>query len=64
MARIAVMGVDDDWLSRTIRTVEAVMEQHGFVDDPPPPSLKRESNEAANTWDKLLRHFNLLLCPK
>ena len=26
-------GVSDDWLSRTIRTVEAVMERHGFVED-------------------------------
>jgi hypothetical protein len=61
-ASMRVIG--DGWLSRTIRTVESVMEQHGFVLDPLPPSLKLQLNEAANTWDKLLRRFNLLLCPK
>jgi hypothetical protein len=26
----------EDWLSRTIRMVEAVMQQHGFQEDPTP----------------------------
>lgn len=35
----SMSGVSDDWLSRTIRTVEAVMKQHGFVED----SLQKSS---------------------
>jgi hypothetical protein len=52
--------VGDDWLSRTIRTVETVMEQHGFVEDVP-PQIKRPASET-NTldWNKLFRRFNLL----
>jgi hypothetical protein len=54
-------GVSDDWLSRTIRTVEAVMEQHGFVKDIA-PHTKPSARETMNTldWNKLFRCFNLL----
>jgi hypothetical protein len=54
--------VGDDWLSCTIRTVESVMEQHGFVEDPPSssPYGNLGLNESTTTWDKLLRRFNLL----
>jgi hypothetical protein len=54
------MGVSDDWLSRTMRTVEAVMEQHGFVEDPI-PQINVPAKESATTWDKLLQTFDLLL---
>lgn len=54
-------GVSDDWLSRTIRTVEAVMERHGFVEDVAlhtKPSAKETMNIL--DWNKLFRRFNLL----
>jgi hypothetical protein len=61
MLRIATQGISDDWLSRTIRTVEAVMEQHGFVEDGPvAPQITLSNEESMPTWDKLLRRFNLL----
>lgn len=59
MARIAVKGVSDDWLSCTIRTVETVMEQHGFVEDAA-PKIDVSSEESMTSWDKLLRRVNLL----
>lgn len=43
-------GVRDDWLSRTIRTVEAVMERHGFVEDVV-PHTKPLAKETMNTLD-------------
>jgi hypothetical protein len=60
---MSVMGENEDWLSRTMRTVEAVMEQHGFVEDAP-PEAKPSVQEVMTTWDKLLRTFTLLACPK
>jgi hypothetical protein len=55
-------GASDDWLSRTMRTVEAVMEQHGFVEDVASeiklPKAKKSSD--ALDWNKLLRRLNLL----
>ena len=57
-------AVSDDWLSRTIRTVEAVMERHGFVEDNAPQlnaSLKQPKSRNALDWNNLLRRFNLLL---
>jgi hypothetical protein len=59
MPRITVKGVSDDWLSRTIRTVETVMEQHGFVEDVA-PKIEVSPQESMTSWDKLLRRFNLL----
>jgi hypothetical protein len=53
------MGVREDWLSCTIRTVEAVMEQHGFVVNPL-PQINAPAQESTTGWDKLLRTFNLL----
>ena len=59
--KIALASVSDDWLSRTMRTVEAVMEQHGFVEDPPsPPQQVKLPSEQSTTWDNLLQRFNLL----
>ncbi|HEY4389692.1 MAG TPA: hypothetical protein VGN34_35060 [Ktedonobacteraceae bacterium] len=59
--KIALASVSDDWLSSTIRTVEAVMEQHGFVEEaPPPPPQAKLLPEQSTTWDKLLQRFNLL----
>jgi hypothetical protein len=58
---IATGRVSDDWLSCTIRTVEAVMEQHGFVEDgPPPPPHVNFPSQDSTTWEKLLQRFNLL----
>ena len=53
--------VSDDWLSRTIRTVESIMERHGFVEDIA-PEIKLSAKESTNTrdWNKLFRRFNLL----
>jgi hypothetical protein len=59
MARIAMTRASDDWLSCTIRTVEAVLEQHGFVENPV-PQINLAAEESTATWDKLLRTFNLL----
>jgi hypothetical protein len=56
------MGIREDWLSCTMRTVEAVMEQHGFVMDPL-PQINAAAQESTTTWDKLLRTFNLLRMP-
>jgi hypothetical protein len=45
-----------------IRTVEAVMEQHGFVDDVAPEIRLPTAKKSTDTldWNKLLRRFNLL----
>ena len=46
----------EDWLSCTIRTVEAVMERHGFEEDEKPAvAAKSRSDEKLSAWDKLLR---------
>jgi hypothetical protein len=48
----------EDWLSCTIRTVEAVMERHGFEEDEKPAvdiSAKRRSDDKLSPWNKLLR---------
>ena len=59
--RVALQGVSDDWLSRTIRTVETVMEQYGFVEDGPVvPQITLRNEESTPPWEKLLRIFNLL----
>lgn len=44
-----------------MRTVEAVMERHGFVEDVA-PHTKPSAKETMNTldWNKLFRRFNLL----
>ena len=60
MLRIATQGISDDWLSCTIRTVETVMEQHGFVEDDPVPQISLPKEESMAAWEKLLRRFNLL----
>ena len=60
MLRIATQGISDDWLSRTIRTVETVMEQHGFVEDFPVPQINRPKEQPTAAWEKLLRRLNLL----
>jgi len=53
--------VGDDWLSSTIRTVEYIMEQHGFVEDVAPP-INPPLSKQTNTldWNKLFQRFNLL----
>jgi len=61
----------EDWLSRTMRMVEAVMERHGFEDDgvqkvelPTKPSAKpavKSTNEGnLSGWNKLLRRAAFL----
>ena len=46
----------EDWLSCTMRTVERIMERHGFEEDEPqvePP--KPVIEEQLSGWDKILR---------
>ncbi len=46
----------EDWLSCTIRTVEAVMERHGFEEDEKPAlAANSRSDDKLSTWNKLLR---------
>jgi hypothetical protein len=55
--------LSDDWLSRTIRTVEAAMERHGFVDDVSPKielSRKQLRDEDLSCWNKLWGRFATL----
>jgi hypothetical protein len=56
---IAVKSESEDWLSKTIRTVKAEMDQHGFVEDVATP-IKLASMASTTTWENLLRRFNLL----
>lgn len=61
----------EDWLSRTMRMVEAVMEQHGFEDDggqkveipikpSAKPAAKSTSDGKLSGWNKLLRRAAFL----
>jgi hypothetical protein len=61
----------EDWLSRTMRMVETVMEQHGFEEDdiqkaelPAKPATKRAANPNddgnLSGWNKLLRRASFL----
>jgi hypothetical protein len=57
-------GISEDWLSRTIRTVEAVMERHGFQEDVTQEtelSAEQPCDTDAFVWNKLLRRFTRLL---
>lgn len=54
-----IRGPSDDWLSCMIRRFEAVLEQHGFVEDTA-PEIKPSEQDSITTWNKLLRRFNLL----
>lgn len=46
----------EDWLSRTIRTVEAVMERHGFEEEEPRiPPAPQPIDERLSGWTKILR---------
>ena len=52
----------EDWLSCTIRTVEAVMERHGFEEDEKPAvalSTKPSSDKRLSPWNKLRRAATL-----
>lgn len=56
----------EDWLSRTMRMVEAVMEQHGFEDDfaqkvdaPAKPTTKPTANPTATSGDTSTNDGNL-----
>ena len=61
----------EDWLSRTMRMVEAVMERHGFEDDgvqEVEPAVKPAANPTASSttdgnlsgWTRLLRRATFL----
>ena len=46
----------EDWLSCTIRTVERVMERHGFEEDAPQTQVaSKPTDEQLSAWDKILR---------
>jgi hypothetical protein len=46
-----------DWLSCTIRSVEEIMERHGFQEDEPAIEAPAPAtgNEPLSRWDRLLR---------
>lgn len=52
-----------DWLSYTIRSVEQIMERHGFQQDEPKIDAPATpiTNEQLSPWDKLLRAARPLL---
>jgi hypothetical protein len=52
-----------DWLSCTIRSVEQIMEQHGFQEDKPNIEAPAEpiGNKQHSLWDKILRAARPLL---
>jgi hypothetical protein len=53
--------VSEDWISCTMRTVEAIMERHGFVEDiVPKVELSAEQSTKAPDWNKLLRRLPLI----
>ena len=54
-------SMSEDWLTNTIRNVEAVMERHGFVEDVA-PEIEPSAKQSPNTldWNKLLRRFGIL----
>jgi len=46
----------EDWLSCTMRTVERVMELHGFEEDEPQMQARpKPIEEQLSAWDKILR---------
>lgn len=47
----------EDWLSYTMRTVERVMERHGFEEDEPrvEAPAKPINDEQLSAWSKILR---------
>ena len=53
--------MSEDWLTNTIRNVEAVMERHGFVGDVA-AEIELSAKQSPNTldWNKLLRRFGIL----
>jgi len=52
-----------DWLSCTIRTVEQIMERHGFQEDEPNVEAPAEpvGNQHLSPWGKILRAARPLL---
>jgi hypothetical protein len=45
-----------DWLSCTIRSVERIMERHGFEEDEPKvEAAKPVSEEQLSAWAKIMR---------
>jgi hypothetical protein len=45
-----------DWLSCTIRSVEQIMERHGFIEDSPAiPTTPKPLDEQLSAWNKILR---------
>lgn len=52
-----------DWLSCTIRTVEHIMERHGFEEDEPKleAPAKPIGREQLSSWDKIVRAARPLL---
>ena len=70
-ARVTMRDTGEDWLSRTMRMVEAVMEQHGFEDDngqkveirikpSAKPAAKSTNEGKLSGWNKLLRRAAFL----
>lgn len=56
--------MSEDWISRTIRTVEAVMKSHGFIEDiVPKVALSAEQSRKTIDWNKLLQRFALIRLP-
>lgn len=55
-----------DWLSCTIRTVEQIMERHGFEEDEPKVEAPAEpvGNQQLSRWHKILRAARPLLRSK
>lgn len=53
--------VSEDWISRTIQTVEATMERHGFVEDIV-LRADRSSEKSVKTfdWNRLLRRLVMM----
>ena len=54
---IEMKDASADWLSRTIRMVEQVMERHGFEEDEPkiPAPPAKPIDEQLSAWNKILR---------
>jgi hypothetical protein len=52
-----VREAGEDWLSCTMRTVEKVMERHGFQEDEPKveASAKPINDEQLSAWSRILR---------
>ncbi len=45
----------EDWLSCTMRTVERVMELHGFEEDEPKIEPPKPIDAQLSAWDRILR---------